>query len=377
MDPVDTISDIKRTPLFECHRSLGARFVPFAGWEMPVVYSGVIGEHLAVRSSCGLFDVSHMGEIEVSGPGAAGFVQRITTNDIARASDGQCQYTLICYPDGGVVDDCVVYRFGPERFLFCVNASNASKVLEWMRRTLDALGPSSAGVKVDDLSRSYCQVALQGPASVKVLKPLMRSDPGSIRRYHFVTAPIAGLDAIVSRTGYTGEDGFEIYADPDSAVRLWEALMGSGRGFGIVPVGLGARDTLRLEMGYPLYGHELSAETTPIEAGLGRFVSFDKGDFIGRAALERQVRQGAAKTLIGFRMNGPGIPRQGYPMRLSGLDAGSVTSGTMSPSLGAGIGMGYVRAPFDGPEVDIIIRNRAARAAVLKPPFYRKNLKAS
>ena len=276
---------LKRTPLYEAHRALNARFVEFAGYEMPVQYTGVIEEHLKVRSSAGLFDVSHMGEVEVKGPLALEALQKVTTNDLEKIGNGQCQYTPLCYPEGGVVDDVIVYRFSRERLLVCVNASNRAKDFAWLSENIKM-------AEVKDISDSYAQLAIQGPSSVEILKPLSEVDPASIKRFSFVEAKVAGLKAIVSRTGYTGEDGFEIYLPPEGAAAVWEAILKEGAGYSIAPAGLGARDTLRLEMGYPLYGHELTDKTTPIEAGLRRFVALDKPSFIGKDVLKREAEAG-------------------------------------------------------------------------------------
>lgn len=359
---------LKRTPLYEVHKSLGARLVDFAGWEMPVQYTGVIDEHQAVRSSCGLFDVSHMGEIEVSGAGAFDFVQTIMTNDIERVEDGQCQYTLLCYPDGGVVDDTIVYRYNKDRYLFCVNASNAGKVFEWLKKHADG------DTVVEDLSSAYAQIALQGPKSVEVLRGLLDADPEEIKHFHFYIGLVGGFEALVSRTGYTGEDGFEIYLDPSDAVAVWQALMDSGKAHGIKPIGLGARDTLRLEMGYPLYGHELSETITPIEAGLQKYVRLDDRDFIGEEALKKQAGEGVTKALVGFQMKDPGVPRAGYEIRSGGKKAGTVASGTSSPSLKTGLGTGFVPPSLKEPgtELEIMIRERGAKAVVVRMPFYKK-----
>ncbi len=360
---------LKRTPLYDIHLSLGARIVDFAGWEMPVQYKGVIEEHLAVRSACGIFDVSHMGEIEVSGPRAEEAVRLLMTNDVGRVIDGQCQYTLLCYPNGGVVDDTIVYRFNNERFLFCVNASNTDKAYEWIK------GQVSSIALVENLSDEYGQVAIQGPNAASILEDLSDIPPSEIKPFHFVIAELAGgIEAIVSRTGYTGEDGFEIYIAPTDAKELWGALMYSGEEFGIAPVGLGARDTLRLEMGYPLYGHELGEGITPIEANLGRYVKLEGREFIGAEVLRAQKASGVKRTLVGFRMKDPGIPRAGYEIAKNGKKIGEVASGTMSPSLKAGIGTGFVEPAFRdiGTEVDIVIRGRAAKAEVVKPPFYKR-----
>lgn len=334
---------------------------------MPVQYKGVIEEHLAVRNNCGLFDVSHMGEIEVSGPSAHEFVQSIATNDIDRIGDGQCQYTLLCQPDGGVVDDTIVYRYNKDRYLFVVNASNTDKAYEWMRKQ------ASNKVDVENISANYAQLALQGPRSAEVIDDLLDVPPSEIKHFHFHMGMIAGIEAIISRTGYTGEDGFEIYFDPADAVEVWNAIMEAGKDFGIQPIGLGARDTLRLEMCYPLFGHELSEKLTPIEAGLNKYVRFNK-DFIGKEVLEKQANEGVDKTLVGFKMKDAGIARAEYEIFSKGKKTGWVTSGTSSPSLKTAIGMGYVAPSLKEPgtEIDIMIRNRAAKAEVVKTPFYKK-----
>lgn len=361
-----------KTPLYDEHIALNAKMVDFAGYLMPVEYTGVIEEHLRVRSACGIFDVSHMGEIEVTGPGALAAVNLVATNDAARIKDNQCQYTLLCNADGGVVDDVIVYRFNSDRFLFCVNASNTDKAFDWISRQ------ANAGAVVRNASPDYAQIALQGAKSVEVLKAIAAFDPGAIKRYHFTVGEVANLPAIISRTGYTGDDGFEIYLSPLGARAVWKALIEAGRGFGILPIGLGARDTLRLEMGYPLYGHELTDITTPLEAGLQRFVAFNKNEFIGRDALKREAALGPSKRLIGFNMLHPGIPRQGYDIMINDKKAGFVTSGTYSPMLRAGIGMGYAASALikgieeNGYEIKIMIRGRPAEARMVKPPFYKK-----
>jgi len=361
---------VKKTPLYDTHVALGARMVDFAGWRMPVQYSGVIQEHLAVRSSCGLFDVSHMGEIEVYGKGALEFVQKITTNDAGRVVDGQCQYTLLCRPDGGVVDDTIIYRFNPERVIFCVNASNTAKAFDWINAQQR---PST--VTVEDVSSSYAQIALQGPRSSEVIAGLIDVKPARIQPFHFVMAVVAGCDAVVSRTGYTGEDGFEVYCEPIDAVTVWQAIMDAGRRFGIFAVGLAARDTLRLEMGYSLYGHELGDDITPLEAGLDRYVRLDKPEFIGKEALANQKGRKVKlkKRLAAFSLTGPGVPRQGYDITVGNEVVGVVTSGTMSPSLRVGIGMGFIDASIkDLAGMAVVIRNRPVQAQAVTPPFYNK-----
>lgn len=363
---------LRKTALNKIHKSLGARMVPFAGWEMPVQYKGVIDEHTAVRSACGLFDVSHMGEIEISGDGAIDFVQLIMTNDVERIKDGQCQYTLLCYENGGVVDDTIVYRFNIDRYLFVVNASNADKVFAWMQKVQEK--EQVPDVAIENLSDSYAQLALQGPKSIEVIRPLLDIDPNEIKHFHFYMGLFNDdIEVLVSRTGYTGEDGFEIYLDPNDAPAVWNALMEAGKGSGIEPIGLGARDTLRLEMGYPLYGHELSENITPIEAGLKKYVKFTK-DFIGSEILQKQAENGTEKTLVGLKMIEAGIPRADYEIRSGAELAGHVTSGTSSPSLKKGIAMGFVKSGLKEPgtEVDIVIRGRAARAEVVKLPFLTK-----
>ena len=360
---------LKKTPLYEAHKALGARIVDFAGWEIPVQYTGVIDEHLAVRSAVGIFDVSHMGEVEVSGPGALEAVKRLATNNIERVVDGQCQYTILCYEDGGTVDDTIVYRYNDERFLFCINASNVAKAFEWISKQVS--GPD---VLVEDVSGEYAQIALQGPAAAQVIARLIDIPPDDIGTFRFVMAEVAGAEAMVSRTGYTGEDGFEIYLAPEDAPAVWAALMEAGRSFGIKPIGLGARDTLRLEMGYALYGHELSEKISPIEAGLKRYVSFDGRGFIGEEALKVQHDSGVARTLVGLRMKDAGIPRAGYIVTAGGREAGVVSSGTSSPSLKAGVALAFVDAHLKEPGtgVQVMIRNRAAAAEVSTVPFYKK-----
>lgn len=335
---------------------------------MPVQYRGIIEEHLAVRSGCGIFDVSHMGEIVLSGSDALGMVALLTTNDPLRLRDGQCQYTLLCRPDGGIVDDCIVYRLRGDRFMFCVNAVNTQKVYSWM------MDKREGSLVVEDLSEGYVQFALQGPLSVKVMSDVCGSDIQGLRRFHFVEASLEGVDVIVSRTGFSGEDGFEVYVPVAHGEGIWHGLMEAGSRYGIVPCGLGARDTLRLEMGYPLYGQDISEDTTPIEAGLERFVDFKKDSFIGRSALEEQKKRGCDRRLVGFVVSGGAIPRRGCEISSEGKRIGSVTSGGFSPSLRCGIGMGYVESSFAGVdrEFDIRIRNRYQKARVVEFPFYTR-----
>ena len=378
--------ELKRTSLYETHKALGARFTGFAGFELPVSYSSVIEEHLAVRSRVGLFDVSHMGEFELRGPGALGAVQLVTTNDASVIGEGRAQYTLICNERGGVIDDVVLYCFSKERFIFCVNGANTEKVSKWLGKNLGGL----KGVELRDLSNGYAQLALQGPGSAEVLREVTDFDLTSLRYYGFIEGgvklssaePSPEVSALISRTGYTGEDGFELYVAPGDAPPLWASLMEAGAPFGITACGLGARDTLRIEMGFPLYGNELSEDTSPLEAGLSRFVALDKDPpFIGSEALTEQAEQGEEaggglkKTLVGLATRGPGIPREGYPVLKDGSEVGSVTSGTFSPTLKRPVAMAYVEPSLGeaGTELEVGIRGRNVRVVVTERPFFKKN----
>jgi aminomethyltransferase len=359
---------MKKTPLNQVHRELGARMVDFGGWDMPVQYSGVIDEHLAVRSAAGLFDVSHMGEVEVIGANALAFIQHLTTNDAARLVDGQVQYSAICYPEGGVVDDVTLYRFGAERFLFCVNAANTDKDFAWMQQVLAESG--LADVRLSNRSDEFAQIALQGPKAQAVLSGLTELPLDETAYYHFSEGVVAGVEMIVSRTGYTGEDGFELYLPATAAVETWQALMAAGKGYGLLPVGLGARDTLRLEKGYALYGHELSREISPLEAGLGWITKLAKGDFVGSRALAAQKQAGVPRKRLGLVMQERGIPREGYPVYCGECEVGVVTSGTMSPSRKVGIALALVAADAGG-ELSVGVRGRKLAVAVEKPPFVK------
>jgi glycine cleavage system T protein (aminomethyltransferase) len=359
---------LRRTPLSAVHRELGAKMVPFGGWEMPVEYSGLIGEHMAVRQAAGLFDVSHMGEIEVEGPGA--FLQRVTSNSVARLVDGQAQYSALPLPSGAPVDDVIVYRRSPERYLLVVNAGNIEKDLDWLA------GQHPAGCAVNDRSDDHALLALQGPRSQAILQGLTSLDLPSLRYYHFREGEVAGHPTLVSRTGYTGEDGFEIFVAPDRAAALWTSLQEAGREQGLLPAGLGARDTLRLEARMCLYGNDMDETTTLIEAGLGWIVSLDeaKGDFVGRTVLEAQKKNGAPRKLVGFEVVGRGIARHGYAVHLGEETAGVVTSGTYAPFLQKSIGLCYLpsaRAGL-GTEFDVDVRGRRVPARVVPTPFYKR-----
>jgi len=356
---------MRRTPLYDAHVRAGARMVDFAGWEMPVQYGGILEEHRAVRSRAGLFDVSHMGEIEVRGAKALDACQKVTSNDVGRLRDGQAQYSLLMLPTGGIVDDIVVHRLAQDRFLLCVNASNRDRDFEWMRENVK-------DADVVDRGDEYAQLALQGPAATDTLAALTAAPLGQIPRFAFVEGNVADRRCLIAHTGYTGEDGWELYCAPEDAAALWEALLAAREGE-VVPAGLGARDTLRLEAALPLYGHELSADISPFEARLGWVVKLDKGDFIGREALLRQKADGVARRLIGLQLRQSGVPRADYSILRDEHRLGSVTSGTMSPTLGKGIALGYVDAAEGerGAVLAVEIRGRAVPAEVVSLPFYR------
>lgn len=359
---------MKKTPLNQIHHQSGARMVEFGGWEMPVQYTGVIAEHLAVRQSAGLFDVSHMGEIEIAGPEAFSFLQYATINDVSALVDGQVQYSALCYPDGGVVDDLTLYRFAADRYLLCVNAANIEKDFTWLKDLLEASHFSD--LTLVDRSEEFAQLALQGPNAAKILARATDLDLESIKTYYFAEGDVAGCSAIVSRTGYTGEDGFELYLPADAAEKVWLALMDSGDDMGLVPVGLGARDTLRLEKAYALYGHELSAGILPLEARLGWVTKLDKGDFVGRQSLLDAKAKGISRSLIGLKLTTSGVPREGYRVLQAGQDVGYVTSGTMSPSSKVGIALALVdKTVASEQNFEIAIRKRNVNAEKVKLPF--------
>jgi aminomethyltransferase len=359
--------DTKKTPLYNAHRRAGAKMVGFAGWDMPVQYSGVIAEHLAVRSRAGLFDVSHMGEIEVRGKGALDFCQRMTANDLSRAKLFQAQYNLLLNEQGGVVDDVIFYRLQEDIFFICVNASNTAKDFSWLEQH------SAGAVEVENVSAKYAQLALQGPLSAGILQPLTALDLAALKSFHFAFADVASIRCLVARTGYTGEDGFELYCDSTAAERLWTALLNAGAPAGLVPAGLGARDTLRLEKAYPLYGHELDDETTPLEAGLAWVTKFSKPDFLSRDILLRQQEAGPKRRLVGLELLQPGIARSEYGLFENGRLIGRVTSGTKSPSLGKAIALGYVSTEVADIDhaIDVEIRGRKIPARIVSLPFYR------
>ncbi|MFQ5701398.1 MAG: glycine cleavage system aminomethyltransferase GcvT [Acidobacteriota bacterium] len=361
-------TDLRKTPLHGIHEAAKARLAPFAGWEMPVQYRSVIEEHVAVRRHAGLFDVSHMGEIEIRGSSALAALQNITCNDASKLRDGRAQYSALVTPAGTPVDDILVYRFDSGRFLLCVNASNDQKDLQWIRDHLPT------GVEAIRRSDDFAQIALQGPKALTILAPLTSCDLEALRPFSFATGQVAGRESIISRTGYTGEDGFELYCPPEAAVAIWQALMEAGEPQGLQAAGLGARDTLRLEACLVLYGNDIDETTTLLEAGLDFIVKLDKGDFLGRDALARQKKEGIPRRLVGFEMQERGIARHGYPVLVAGREVGKVTSGTFAPFLRKNIGLVYlpVENAREGETFDVIIRGRPVRARVVPTPFYRR-----
>ena len=367
------VAELRKTPLHARHRASNARMVPFAGWEMPVDYSGITNEHLAVRTRAGVFDVSHMGEIEIAGANALAAVQRISCNDASALSVGQAQYTGLLTPDGTFVDDLLVYRMAPQHFMLVANASNVKKDFAWISEEIKAVGDA---VAVDTSSR-YALIALQGPASQEVLQPLTGVELADLKYYWFGHGEVAGARATISRTGYSGEDGFEIFVPPNVADRVWQALIESGRSADVIPCGLGARDTLRLEAAMRLWGNDIDESTSVLEAGMGWIVGWNKPDFIGRDRLREQKDAGLSRRLVGFEMLDRGIARHGYPVVHGDRTVGVVTSGTQTPFLKKAIGMAYVPAEASAleTEISIDIRGRASRARVVPMPFYKRGMK--
>jgi aminomethyltransferase len=361
-----TANALRRTPLYDTHKALGAKLVPFAGWEMPVQYpAGILAEHQAVRTGAGVFDVSHMGEFEISGPDRNAFVNRVTCNDVAALEPGGVQYSAILTNEGTFVDDCTVYRFD-DKLMIVVNASNVARAWDHIVKQ-----KGGANVRLKDISDEVGLLALQGPTAQALLQPLTETRLDDIAYYHFAVGKIAGAQCFISRTGYTGEDGFELYCRERDTVALWQALTGAGA----QPIGLGARDSLRLEMGYALYGNDIDDTITPLEAGLGWIVKLDKGSpFMGDKALRYQKQRGVTRKLVGFKLEGRAFPRHGYPVYYSGRDVDVVRSGTMSPSLGYPIGTTYLPADVAkvGTKFEVEIRGQRVPAEVVKRPFYTK-----
>ena len=368
---LDSFENLKKTPLFEMHLKYGGKIVDFGGWALPVQFSGIIEEHRAVRTAAGLFDVYHMGEIDVKGPAALALVQKLITNDASKLAKNQVLYTPMCYENGTVVDDLLVYRLGDGHFYLVVNAANTDKDYAWIREQAKAFD----NVLVENLSDSTAQLALQGPKAEAILQKLTRIDLAGIKYYWCLpNVEVAGSKCLVSRTGYTGEDGFEIYSESEDAPKLWEIILETGDEDGLIPVGLGARDTLRFEARLPLYGHEIDEKTTPIEAGLGIFVKLDKPAFNGREVLARQKAEGMTKKLAGFEMVDRGIPRAGYPIAKEGREVGYVTTGSFAPTLEKNIGLGFVPLELAkiGEEIEVVIRGKGVKAQIVKTPFYRR-----
>ncbi len=360
--------EIKKTGLYEVHKQLGAKIVPFAGYYMPIQYQGIIEEHRCVRTAAGLFDVSHMGEFFISGPGAEQFLQWMTINDVSKLAPKQVQYSAMCYEDGGIVDDLLVYRL-PNYYMMVVNAANLQKDWEWLQ------AHKNADVTLENRSDECALLALQGPKSMEILQTLTDLDLSKIAYYWLEEGKVAGEQMIISRTGYTGELGYELCFPMQRAAKIWDAIMTAGKPFGLTPIGLGARDSLRLEMKYCLYGNDIDATTNPLEAGLGWITKLNKGDFIGRDALLKIKAGGLQRKLIGFEMMDKAFPRHGYAIWAGNEKVGHVTSGTFSPMLEKGIGMGYVPIHLSnvGTELQIEIRNSRVPARVCETPFYKKS----
>ena len=362
MQPATTL---KRTPFTEFHRAAGAKLVEFAGFEMPVRYTGDVREHQCVRTAAGLFDVSHMGEFLVRGAGAAAFLDRAITNHVGAMEVGQAIYSPMCRPDGGIVDDLLVYRLA-DHYMVIVNASNVAKDFAWLKQSCPA------GVELTDVSDQTALLALQGPRAAAIVRGHVPEAALALRYYRVTTGRLFGVDAVIARTGYTGEDGFELYFEPRHAATVWEGLMAAGRPHGLEPVGLGARDTLRLEMGYMLYGNDIDDTTTPLEAGLAWTVKLQKGEFSGRDVLLRQKEQGLKRRLVGLDLDGRRVPRHGMAIESGGREVGRVTSGTFSPTLQRPIAMGYVESALAAPgtALDVVAGPSRLPARVTRTPFY-------
>lgn len=369
-------AETRETPLTGRHRALGARLIPFAGWLMPVQYSGIIQEHKSVRSAAGLFDLGHMGQVEVTGPDALAFLQWVASSDISTLNPGDAIYGMLTNPTGGVIDDIIVYRHPDAKagYLICVNASNRDKDVAWMHQQRAA--HPEWNVTVDDISDTTGMIAVQGPNAEAIVQSLTDADLAEYRAFQWLPATVGGVGVMAARTGYTGEDGFEFFCDISGVGKLWDALMAAGEGHGLVPVGLGARDTLRLEARMPLYGNELADDISPLEAGLGWAVALDKGPFVGREPIAAMKESGPPRRTVGFRLvDRGGSPRHGYEVQVDGRTVGQVTSGAMSPTLGENIGLALVERGVAGigKPLDIIVRGKPVRAEQVKVPFYKRD----
>lgn len=367
------MGDLRKTALFNSHEKHGGKIIDFSGWALPVQYEGLTAEHEAVRNFAGLFDVSHMGEVEVIGSEAFNFVQNLVTNDISVLEDNQVIYTFMCYPHGGVVDDLLVYKFTNNHFFLVINASNIEKDFKWMEENL-----GSYDAEISNISEDLSEMAIQGPNAQKILQKLTELDLTEIGFFYCKRdVKVAGVNCLVSRTGYTGEDGFEIYLDHEDAETVWDRLMEAGEEYGLKPAGLGARDTLRFEATLPLYGNELSESITPLEAGLGFFVKLDKANFIGKEALVKQKEEGLKRKIVGFEMIDKGIPRHGYEVMADGKKIGFVTTGYSAPTVKKNIGLAMVDIEYsklDTP-IEIKVRKRVLKAKVISKRFYSKKYK--
>jgi aminomethyltransferase len=366
------MSEIKRTSLYEAHQKAGGKIVEFAGWEMPIQYEGLVVEHEAVRNKVGIFDVSHMGEVSVKGTDAEKFVNHLVSNDVSKLNPNQIAYAMMCYEHGGIVDDLLNYKYAEDHYFLVINASNVDKDFAWMQEQAKAFD-----VVLVNLSEDFSEIAVQGPNAQALLQKLTETDLNEIEFFYFKDGvKVCGYDCIVSRTGYTGEDGFEVYMTHDAAPVIWEALLEKGQDLGVKPTGLGCRDTLRFEAGLPLYGNELDHDISPLEAGLGMFVKLDK-PFVGRDALVKQKEEGLKRKTAGFEMVDRGIPRHGYEVAVQGKVIGHVTTGYTSPTVGRTIGTALIDASYSemGTELDVLIRNKPAKAKIVSKRFYTKKYK--
>lgn len=358
----------KRTALYDEHVKLNGRMVEFGGWDMPVQYTGLADEHETCRTKVALFDVSHMGEVRVKGAGSLDYLNRLVTNNVSKIKDNQAQYTAMCYEHGGCVDDLIIHRVSSDDFFICVNASNTDKDFEWMKQQ------APKGLSVENVSPQYTQIAIQGRFAQEILQKLTKTPLDEIKYYWFREGEVLGKPAFIARTGYTGEDGFEVYVPWDFGPRVWSAMLEEGQKFGIKACGLGARDTLRTEMKFPLYGHEIDEKMNPLEAGLAWVTKLDKPDFIGKAALMKIKEAGLKRASVGLKSLGKAIPRQGYAIEVGGKTIGTVTSGTMSPSLKAGIAIAAVDRGFTeiGTKVDVVVRDQRVPHEIVETPFYKR-----
>ncbi len=364
------MSEIKKTPLHVRHVALGAKMAPFAGYDMPIEYAGILKEHEAVRTAMGLFDVSHMGEIEIKGVRALEFCQRVSMNDVSKLKPGKVQYSAILNEEGGILDDCTLYMLADQHFLFVVNAASREKIVKWFSKH------PMQGAEVMDRSDDYGLLALQGKKAEALLSRLVKRDLSTVLFYEFAWVEFVGAAALVSRTGYTGEDGFEIYLPAQKTVEAWDLLLKEGAKDGLAPIGLGARDTLRLEMGYLLYGSDMNEKITPLEGNIGWALKLDKGFFLGRGSLAKQKEIGVKRKIRGLRVTGRGIPRAHYEVRVAGKKIGEVTSGTFSPSLKIGIALAMLDADVKtAADVNVVIRDKEVPAVVVKPPFVEGSIK--